>query len=147
VSSSSIGLGRIATGAAFLAVGALWAAAALGADAADAGDKSLAQQIFEAMAQDPGTKPGYRVAHAKRIVCEGTFAPSAGAAKLSKAAHFQRGSVPVTIRFSDGSADLSSAKNPLRAWLDQKVVVMESTQHRSGVHDKALAKPTPEVLF
>jgi catalase len=93
VSSSSTGLGRIATGAAFLAAGALWAAAALGADTADAGDKSLAQQIFEAMAQDPGTKPGYRVAHAKGIVCEGTFVPSAGAAKLSKAAHFQRSSV------------------------------------------------------
>ena len=57
------------------------------------------------MAKDPGTKPGYRVAHTKGIVCEGTFVPSAGAAKLSKAAQFQRGSVPVTIRFSDGSAD------------------------------------------
>jgi catalase len=102
VRSSSIGLGGIGTGAAFLAVGALWAAAALGADAED---KSLAQQIFEVMAQDPGTKPGYRVAHAKGIVCKGTFVPSAGAAKLSKAAHFQRRSVPVTIRFSDGSAD------------------------------------------
>jgi len=83
----------------------LWAAAAPGANAADAGDKSIGQQIFEAMAQDPGVKPGYRVAHAKGIVCEGTFVPSAGAATLSRAAHFQRGSVPVTIRFSDGSAD------------------------------------------
>jgi catalase len=83
----------------------LWAAAALGADTADAGDKGIGQQIFEAMAQDPGTKPGYRVAHAKGIVCEGTFVPSAGAATLSRAAHFQGGPVPVTIRFSDGSAD------------------------------------------
>lgn len=57
------------------------------------------------MSQDPGTKPGYRVAHAKGIVCEGTFVPSAVAATLSKAAHFQGGSVPATIRFSDGSAD------------------------------------------
>src|SRR5258708_28345511 len=86
-------------GAAFLA------AVVLGAGAAQAQDKSLAQQIFEAMAQDPGTKPGYRVAHAKGIVCEGTFVPSTGAAKLSKAAHFQGGSVPVTIRFSDVSSD------------------------------------------
>src|SRR5258708_23493191 len=86
-------------GAAFLA------AVALGAGGAHAQDKSLGQQIFEAMAQDPGTKPGYRVAHAKGIVCEGTFVSSAGAAALSKAAHFQRGSVPLTIRFSDGSAD------------------------------------------
>jgi hypothetical protein len=57
-------------GAAFLA------AVVLGAGAAQAQDKSLAQQIFEAMAQDPGAKPGYRVAHAKGIVCEGTFVPS-----------------------------------------------------------------------
>src|SRR5258708_19613265 len=84
-------------GAAFLA------AVALGAGGAHAQDKSLAQQIFEAMAQDPGTKPGYRVAHAKGIVCEGTFVPLAGAAKLSKAAHFHPGSVPVTIRFSAAS--------------------------------------------
>jgi catalase len=90
---------RISLKAAFLV------AAVLGVGAAQAQDKSLAQQIFEAMASDPGTKPGYRVAHAKGIVCEGTFVPSAGAATLSKAAHFQRGSVPVTVRFSDGAAD------------------------------------------
>src|SRR5258708_19348304 len=92
-------------GAAFLA------AVALGAGGAHAQDKSLGQQIFEAMAQDPGTKPGYRVAHAKGIVCEGTFVPSTGAAKLSKAAHFQGGAVAVTVRFSDGSADPFVADN------------------------------------
>src|SRR5258705_5166030 len=80
-------------------------AVVLGAGAPQAQDKSLAQQIFEAMAQAPGAKPGYRVAHAKGIVCEGTFVPSAGAATLSRAAHFRAGSVPVTVRFSDGSAD------------------------------------------
>src|SRR5258708_8264565 len=83
-------------GAAFLA------AVVLGAGAAQAQDKSLAQQIFEAMAQDPGAKAGYRVAHAKGIVCEGTFVPSASAATLSRAAHFRAGSVPVPVRFSDG---------------------------------------------
>src|SRR5258705_13091475 len=80
-------------------------AVVLGAGAPQAQDKSLAQQIFEAMAQDPGAKPGYRVAHAKGIVCEGTFVPSASAATLPRAAHFRAGSVPVTVRFSDGSAD------------------------------------------
>src|SRR4029077_9139614 len=37
-------------------------------------------------------------------VCEGRFGPSASAATLSRAAHFQAASVPVTVRFSDGSA-------------------------------------------
>jgi hypothetical protein len=34
---------------------------------AQAQDNGLAQQIFEAMVKDPGTKPGHRVAHAKGI--------------------------------------------------------------------------------
>src|SRR3954470_15817194 len=107
---SSIGLRR-ATGAAVLAVGALWAATALAAEAADTSDRSVAQQIFDAMVQDPGTKPGHRVAHAKGIVCDGTFVPSPAAATLSRAAHFERGSVPVMIRFSDGPADPFIADN------------------------------------
>jgi catalase len=48
-----------------------------------------------------GTHPGYRAVHAKGIVCEGTFTPAAAAASLSRAPHFQRDSVPVTVRFSD----------------------------------------------
>ena len=107
---TATGLRRIATGASVLAAGALWATTALADDAA-AGDKSVAQQIFEAMVQDPGTKPGHRVAHAKGIVCDGTFVPSPAAATLSRAAHFERGPVPVTIRFSDGPADPFIADN------------------------------------
>jgi len=47
--------------------------------------------------------PGYRPMHAKGIVCEGTFVPAAAAASLSRAPHFQRESVPVTVRFSDST--------------------------------------------
>ena len=49
MNSSSTGLGRIATGAVFLAAGALWAAAALGADA---GDKSLSRNLIERILAD-----------------------------------------------------------------------------------------------
>src|SRR3954468_1440634 len=101
-------LQQLALSAMILAAGAIWATSVR---AQDASDKSLAEQIFAAMVQDPGTKPGHRVAHAKGIVCEGTFVPSPEAAKLSKAAHFQRASVPVTIRFSDGPADPFIADN------------------------------------
>ncbi|HSV20466.1 MAG TPA: catalase family peroxidase [Casimicrobiaceae bacterium] len=107
---TSTGVRRIAIGAAVLAAGALWGGMTLAADAG-AGDKSVAEQIFEAMVQDPGTKPGHRVAHAKGIVCEGTFEPSAGAAALSAAAHFRGGAIPVTVRFSDGPADPFVADN------------------------------------
>jgi catalase len=97
-------LQRIAVAAALLAATALWAGVACAADGQD-GDKSLAQQIFDTMLQVPGITPGYRAAHAKGIVCEGTFAPSKGAAALSKAAHFQGASVPVTVRFSNAAPD------------------------------------------
>src|SRR5215469_12985358 len=68
-------------------------------------DKGLSQQIFETMIQVPGANPAFRTAHAKGIVCEGTFTPSKDASSLSKAAHFQGGSVPLTVRFSDASPD------------------------------------------
>ncbi len=70
-------------------------------------DKDLAQQIFDVMVQLPGNKPGYRLIHAKGIVCQGTFAPTKEAAKLSLAAHFQGKSVPVTVRFSEAPPDPS----------------------------------------
>jgi catalase len=69
------------------------------------GDKDLAHQIFETMIQVHGAKAGHRPVHAKGMVCEGTFTPSADAATLSKAAHFQKASAPVTVRFSDGAPD------------------------------------------
>jgi catalase len=101
-------LQQVAAGGAIVAAGALWAPLV---SAADSADKSLAEQIFEAMVQDPAVKPGHRVAHAKGIVCEGTFFPWAEAAELSKAAHFRGGPVPVLVRFSDGPADPSIADN------------------------------------
>jgi len=70
-------------------------AAALWTPGADSQDKSLAQQIFETMIQLPGYNAAYRAAHAKGIVCQGTFTPSKDAASLSKAAHFQGGSIPI----------------------------------------------------
>jgi len=76
-----------------------------------AGDKDLAQQIFDLMVQLPGGKPGYRPVHAKGIVCQGTFAPSKDAATVSKAAHFQGPPVPIIVRFSDGAPDPSIPDN------------------------------------
>jgi len=90
----------IGIGAALLATGALWAGATSAAE-----EKSLAEKIFDTMIQLPGNNPGYRAAHAKGVVCQGTFTPSKDAPSLSKAAHFQGASVPVIVRFSDGPPD------------------------------------------
>ena len=89
--------------AAFLGAAVLCAGTIFAADGE--GDKSLAQQIFETMIQAPGSNRAYRTAHAKGVVCYGTFTPSKEAASLSKAAHFQGGAVPIIVRFSDAAPD------------------------------------------
>jgi catalase len=66
---------------------------------------ALATQIVDAMGHAPGVQPGYRPTHAKGIVVKGSFAASAQAATISRAAHFSGAAVPVTVRFSDGGAD------------------------------------------
>jgi catalase len=67
--------------------------------------KDLSQEIAEVMFQVAGNHPGYRPVHAKGIVCQGTFAASNSARTVSRAAHFQGGTVPITVRFSDGASD------------------------------------------
>jgi catalase len=48
-----------------------------------------------------GVHPGFRPAHAKGILLQGTFTPSSDAASLTRAPHLHRNSTPVTARFSD----------------------------------------------
>ena len=48
-----------------------------------------------------GVHAGFRPAHAKGILLNGTFMPSAEAGSLTRAPHLHRNSTPVTVRFSD----------------------------------------------
>ncbi|MGC2401949.1 MAG: catalase family peroxidase [Acidobacteriaceae bacterium] len=50
-----------------------------------------------------GAHPGFRPAHAKGTMLLGSFTPSADAAALSKAAHFNRPATRVTVRFSNST--------------------------------------------
>jgi catalase len=50
-----------------------------------------------------GVHPGFRPAHAKGLMCIGTFNPSPEAAGLTRAPHANRPSTPVTVRYSDGT--------------------------------------------
>ncbi|KIW68247.1 hypothetical protein PV04_04204 [Phialophora macrospora] len=49
------------------------------------------------------TPPGFRPAHARGILINGTFTPTPEAASLSKAPHFNASSTPVTTRFSNST--------------------------------------------
>ena len=75
-------------------------APAFSQDAAD--QKSLPTELIDALNAVFGKQTDNRAVHAKGIVLEGKFTPSAEASSLSKAPHLKAGAtVPVTVRFSD----------------------------------------------
>lgn len=63
----------------------------------------LAQKLLDAFDQLQGVHPGFRPAHAKGLMCSGTFTPSPEAAKLTRAPHANRPATPVTARYSDST--------------------------------------------
>lgn len=84
---------------------------------AAAQDASTAEQTVDVMNTLFGKHAGKRANHAKGVVVEGSFTPSADAARISRASLFQGAAVPVTIRFSDATGiptipDGSANANP-----------------------------------
>ncbi|QGY05064.1 catalase family peroxidase [Methylobacterium mesophilicum SR1.6/6] len=84
---------------------------------AAAQEASTAEQTIDVMNTLFGKHPGARANHAKGVVAEGSFTPSAEAARISKASLFKGPAVPVTIRFSDATGvptipDGSANANP-----------------------------------
>jgi catalase len=71
---------------------------------ASAASKTIVE-LVETMRALAGSHPGFRPAHAKGIVCAGTFRASAEARRVSRAAHLQGASVPTFIRFSNASGN------------------------------------------
>jgi catalase len=63
----------------------------------------LSNKILATFAKIFGEHPGIRPAHGKGTLLNGTFTPSAAAADLSIAQHFQQTSTPVLVRFSDST--------------------------------------------
>jgi catalase len=64
---------------------------------------ALAQQLLDALDTLSGLHPGFRPAHAKGLMCTGTFTPSPEAAKLTRAPHAIKPSAPVTVRYSNST--------------------------------------------
>jgi len=67
----------------------------------DPNQKTTPAELVDALNGVFGKQTDNRAVHAKGIVLEGKFTPSADAASLSKAPHLQSTAVPVTVRFSD----------------------------------------------
>jgi catalase len=65
----------------------------------------LSEDLVDAINGVSGVHRGFRAAHAKGVVCEGTFTATPEAAGLTRAAHLQGERVRTTVRFSNGSGD------------------------------------------
>lgn len=66
--------------------------------------KPVTEQLVDTMTKlANGPYKGFRANHAKGIMAEGTFTPSAEAAGISKAPHLQGAAVPVLVRFSNAT--------------------------------------------
>jgi catalase len=72
-----------------------------GSEAPSAGTSSTPAQLVDALNLVFGKQTDNRAVHAKGIVLHGRFLPSSAAADLSRAPHFQKNAVPLTVRFSD----------------------------------------------
>jgi catalase len=64
-------------------------------------DDPLARDLLQALDNLFGVHPGFRAAHAKGIMCAGTFTPAPRVSELTRAPHANRPSTPVIVRFSD----------------------------------------------
>jgi catalase len=65
-------------------------------------------EVVDAINDIAGVHAGHRAAHAKGILCAGTFKASRAAGKLTRAAHMQGDSVRATVRFSNGGGNPST---------------------------------------
>lgn len=63
----------------------------------------LAEKLLDVLDKISGLHPGFRPAHAKGLMCIGTFTPSPDAAKLTRAPHANLPLTPVTVRYSNST--------------------------------------------
>lgn len=83
----------------------------------DARVVALANDLLQQFDQLFGLHAGFRAAHAKGMLLAGTFTPSPGAQRLTRAPHVTRPSTPVIVRFSNSTGlpqipDSSPDANP-----------------------------------
>jgi catalase len=69
------------------------------------GHDELSERLVDSINEVYGVHPGCRAAHAKGVLCAGTFTPTSQAARLCRAPHLAGPAVRAHVRFSNGSGD------------------------------------------
>lgn len=65
----------------------------------------LAEDVVDAINDVSGRHPGHRAAHAKGVLCTGSFQATPEARRLTRAAHMQGEPVRATVRFSNAGGN------------------------------------------
>jgi catalase len=136
---------------------------------ASAAPHTVVAQLVDTLRTLAGRHPGFRAAHAKGIVCAGTFHPSGDARRATRASHLQGDPVPAVVRFSNssGNPDVHDGAPGVRA-LSMKVplpdgkaadILANSIEGfpartpeefleflRAQLADPATGKPTPDAV-
>jgi catalase len=71
--------------------------------------EELAVRVVDSITRNYRGDGSHRAAHAKGFCVSGTFIATPEAAALTRAIHMQGATLPVTVRFSNGSGSLTSA--------------------------------------
>src|SRR4051794_20156031 len=67
----------------------------------------LSERLVDALNGAYGVHAGHRAAHAKGLLCAGSFTATAEASELSRAVHLRGDPVRAHVRFSNGGGDPS----------------------------------------
>lgn len=66
---------------------------------------ALEHDAVDAINEASGRHDGHRAAHARGVLCEGTFTALPAAGSLTRASHMQGDTLRATVRFSNGGGD------------------------------------------
>lgn len=69
----------------------------------------LSERLVDAINATYGAHAGFRAAHAKGVLCAGTFTATPAAAALSRAPHLQGDALRAHVRFSNGGGNPTTA--------------------------------------
>lgn len=123
---------------------------------------STPEEALEVIHSYYGAHEGHRALHSKGVLCGASFTATPHASELTRAAHMAGGSVPVTVRFSNGGGDptVPDFKPDVRGLATSfhlpdgsRTDILSQTLPHFGFHDQEgfldalrAGKPTPSAL-
>jgi catalase len=108
----------------------------------------FSERLVDSLNASYGVHSGFRAAHARGVLCAGSFTPTRDAARLSTAEHLTGGPVRAHVRFSNGSGDPTVPDSTRDGrGIAVKLYLSDSTTDIVGISLPAFFARTPEDLL